>query len=277
MTTKHIQTITVREASDQFDRSLFESITWSKTQPGNHTEVANSLKDKHPYTITILIDPLKWDLRNKKEYVKKTKNLEISKYRELLYDLFFREFGQLDGNELYRKWLDTYQSMDEVIIEKELEPRYKQSILNRYKNHEKLFKDCIRIDRERYYRLPEPLNWIDWRNPYDTIFVWEENGHKVARKGGNGSSGQRETNTILILGLLEINRHSPVPSYLFVYTDKNELKFLKKFDRLCVPINDIGSNYPSHSSEQVHQIMRGGWFMQWDIWNLRQVKIIQYS
>jgi len=105
MTTKHIQTITVREASDQFDRSLFESITWSKTQPGNHTEVANSLKDKHPYTITILIDPLKWDLRNKKEYVKKTKNLEISKYRELLYDLFFREFGQLDGNELYRKWI----------------------------------------------------------------------------------------------------------------------------------------------------------------------------
>lgn len=282
---EHIQSISLDAASDQFDRGLFEHISWSHAQFSDHHQIAAALKEKHPYTITIIIEPLKWELRNRKEYVHKTKVPIKSKYRELLYDLFFREFGEAGANELYAQWLDAYQtawqkdtvhhSIDDYILEKELEPRYKQSILARYTDHEKLFKDRVRIEKERYYRLPEPLNRFDWRCPYDDLFIWEEGGQKVARRGGSGSSGARETNSKFILGLLELNKHTPVPSFLFIYTETNDLKFLKKFDRLCAPINDIGSNYPACTHQQIEALEQGEQFIWWDMWNRHQVEIIQ--
>lgn len=286
MTIKHIQSIALSKVSNKYDQRLFQGVSWSQTSFYTHHEMADFLKNKHPYTITILIDPLKWELRNKKEYVQKTKTPMISKYRELLYDLFFKEFGESNGNELYRKWLNAYQtvwqknnayqSIDDFIIKKELEPRYKHFILTQYKNHEELFKNRIRIDRKRYYRVPEPLNKVDWRNPYDNIFVWEEHDHKVTRRGGSGSSGGRETNSLFILGLLELNKHTPVPSFLFVYTGKNELKFLHKFDRLCVPINDIGSNYPACTNKQINDLKQGELFIQWNPSHRQHIEIIQY-
>ncbi len=287
MNDRHPITIKFTHASKKYDNRLFQDVSWSQTPFHTHHEIAKALRHKNPYTITVIIEPLRWDLRNKKEYVKKTKSPMVSKYRELLYDLYFREFGQLDGNELYGKWLDTYQtvwkknnthpSIDDYIIEKELEPRYKRTILAKHRNHVKLFQNRVRIDRERYYRLPEPLNWIDWRNPYDNIFVWEQDDQKVASRGGSGSSGGRERNSMFILGLLELNRLHPVPSYLFVYTDENKLKFLKKFDRLCVPRNDIGSNYPACTNTQINDLKRGGFFMQWDPWERKHVDVIRYD
>lgn len=211
----------------------------------------------------------------------------MSKYRELLYSLFFEEFGQTEGNELYSGWLDAYrtlwqktgthESIDDYIIARELEPRYKQKILSRFTNHERLFAPRIETTRERYYRIPEPLAWVDWRTPYDNLFIWEENGQKQARRGGSGSSGARETNSIFILGLLELNKHTPIPSFLFVYTEKNELKFLKKFDRLCIPNRDIGSNYPACTNKQINDLKQGGLFMQWDLWHRQRIEIIQYD
>jgi hypothetical protein len=44
--------------------------------------VAATLADKHPYTITVLIEPLSWKLRNKKAYVKKTRVPIASKYQQ---------------------------------------------------------------------------------------------------------------------------------------------------------------------------------------------------
>ncbi len=282
---KHVQFIDSNAASDQYDRSLFEHILWSQAPFLDHHEIAASLKNKRPYTITILINPLKWELRNKKEYVHKTQVSIMSRYKELLYELFSREFSESGANTLYSQWLDTYQtvwqkdnayhSIDDYILEKELEPRYKQSILARYKNHKKLFKDRVQIKRERYYRLPEPLHWVDWRNSYDNLFVWEENGQEVARRGGSGSSGARETNSMFILGLLKLNKHTTVPSFLFIYTETNELKFLKRFDHLCVPIYDIGSNYPACTNQQIEELERGERFMRWDLWNSHRVEVIQ--
>jgi len=87
----------------------------------------------------------------------------------------------------------------------------------------------------------------------------------------------RETNSIFILGLLELGKHAPIPSFLFVYTDTNELKFLARFDRLCVPSNDIGSNYPECTNQQIEQLKRGEQFIQWDAWDWSRVEIIRYD
>lgn len=284
-----LQTIQINTstATPDFDQSIFENITWSMTPFRTHHEIAKAMHGKNPYTVTVIIEPLKWDLRNRKEYVKKTKIPEVSKYRELLYALFFEEFGQREGNDLYAGWLEAYRSLwqnvgthesiDDYIIARELEPRYKQKILTRFTNHERLFAPRIETTRERYYRIPEPLDWVDWRTPYDNLFIWEENGQKQARRGGSGSSGAREINSIFILGLLELNKHTPVPSFLFVYTQKNELKFLKKFDRLCIPNRDIGSNYPACTNKQINDLKHGNLFMQWDLWHTQRIEIIQYD
>ncbi|MEK7543656.1 MAG: hypothetical protein AAB557_02215 [Patescibacteria group bacterium] len=284
-----LQTIQINPSALQkdFDPILFENISWSNALFRTHREIAAALQDKNPYTITVIIDPLKWELRNRKEYVKKTKKPMVSKYRKLLYSLFFEEFGQREGNDLFATWLERYrpvwqqskkyETIDDFIIERELEPRYKRAILAKHRNHIKLFQNRVQIDRERYYCLPEPLNWIDWRNPYDNIFVWEQDDQKVASRGGNGSSGGRERNSMLILGLLELNKHTPVPSFLFVYTEKNELKFLKKFDRLCIPNRDIGSNYPACTNKQINDLKHGNLFMQWEPWHTSHIEIIKYD
>jgi hypothetical protein len=163
--------------------------------------------------------------------------------------MFFQEYGQCKGNEIYGQWIDKYQALwreekkdggvDDFIIERELEPKYKKRILLRFKNRKNLFSERFDIERDRYYNVPEPLNYIDWRTPYDNIFVWEESGKKVAKRGGSGSSGSRETNSIFIFALLEVNKIKPVPSYLFLYSQENELLFIKKFANLCVPIYDL--------------------------------------
>lgn len=135
-----------------------------------------------------------------------------------------------------------------------------------------MFQQRFHTERDRYYNLPEPLNRIDWRNPYDDIFIWTENGKRVARRGGSGSSGGREVNSMFIYGLLQINKTNPIPSYLFLYSDDNKLLFIRKFDSLCVPDYDIGSNYDLSVLEE-NKIKKGGLFLRWDSFD--KVKNIQ--
>jgi len=268
--------ITRSTFTNHFDKNLFSDISWFNGNFSNHHDVTTTLKGKNPYTITVLIESLKYEYRNRKEYVKKTKTAKVSEYRELLYDYFFKEYGENGGNELYGQWLKKYDSVDEHIVTHEFEPRYKQEILKRFKNHEQLFKERFRIDRDRYYRLPEPLNRIDWRNPYDNIFVWEENGKKVARRGGSGSSGARETNSIFIFGLLELNKIQPVPSYLFLYSKENKLLFVKRFNSLCVPVYDVGDNYNLEHSEE-EKLEQSGTFLRWDMsGEIKEVSVLRH-
>lgn len=270
-----------------FDKSILENISWSYDNFSTHHDIAAGLRDKNPYTVTVLIENLKYKHWNNTKYVIKTKTATGSKYRELLYDYFFQEYGEREGNEIYGKWLDRYrtlykktgeyESVDDYIIEREFEPRYKAKILKRFKNHGKLFKDRVRIDRERIYNLPEPLNYIDWRNPYDNIFVWEENGKKVAARGGSGSSGGRERNSKFIYGLLKLNKIKPVPSYLFLYSEDNTLLFINKFDSLCIPHFDIGSNYQIDRQAE-EKLKQGGLFLDWNTFGkIRSITATSFS
>lgn len=261
-----------RSLTESFDRSIFGNISWRYKNFQSHREIAAKFRAKNPYTVTVIIEGLNYKLWNKKEYVKKTKVAVPTKYRQLLYEMLFDEFGEAGGNEIYGEWLDKYRNiwlkegnikdLDEYVIVGELEPRYKQKILKRFKNHDELFQDRFRIDRKRYYNLPEPFNHVDWRNTFDNIFIWKENDGKIAARGGSGGSGSRETNSKFAFGFLEINRSKPIPSYLFLYSGENKLLFIKKFDSLCLPSMDIGSNYHLDWAAQ-KRIRKGGLFLRW--------------
>lgn len=245
--------------NQNYDSEIFTVSGHALDVSYEYESIAQKLKNKNPYTITVIIENLDYKFWNNKKYVEKTK-IEIQPlYKELLYKYFFTEFDRFTGNELYAKWLDEYRDIwkkdktkkeiDDYIIEKELEPRYREQIFKKYKNHEKLFKSRIEISRKRYYNLPFPLDRVDWRNPFDNIFIWEDDGKKVFQKGGGGSSGGRETNSKFIFGLSLINKIKPIKSYLFLYGDDNKLYFIKEFPSLTVPSYDIGWNYHLKSDE----------------------------
>jgi len=268
----------------KYDPEIFSVADFSFDSLADHKDIARKLKNKNPYTITVIIDKLDSKFWNNKKYVEKTKMTIQPLFRELLYRCFFDEFGRDDGNELYAKWLAEYgpiwkkekmkRELDDYIIKNELESRYKEKILKKYKNREKLFEPRTEVDRERYYNLPYPLNRVDWRNPYDNIFVWEEGGKKFCRKGGSGSSGGRETNSKFIFGFSLINKLKPITSYLFLYSDDNQLYFIKKFYSLTVPRYDIGSNYFLKNSEE-EKILSGVNLIEWkDFIKLKKIKII---
>lgn len=267
----------------EYDPEIFSVAGNSFDSFADHKEIAQKLENKNPYTITVIIDNLNPKFYNNKKYTEKTEETILPLYNELLYEYFFDKFGWRKGNELYGEWLDKYRliwekekrkkELDDYIIKNELEPRYREKILKRYKNHEKLFAPRTKIERKRYYNLPRPFNYIDWRNSYDNIFVWEENGRKLFRKGGSGSSGGRETNSKFIFGFGLINKVKPVKSYLFSYTDDNQLYFIKEFASLTVPYYDIGSNYFLKSSEG-EKILSGVNLIEWKDFNkLKEIKI----
>jgi len=257
----------------EYDPEIFSVVDVSRDPFVNHKEIARKLKSKNPYTITVIVDNLNPKYWNNSQYVEKTKTSIASLFKELLYKYFFEEFDREKGNELYAKWLKKYRpiwkkekmkkELDDYIIKSELEPRYKERILKKYKNREKLFKQRTEIVRKRRYDLPQPLNYVDWRSPYDNIFVWGEKGKKYFRKGGSGSSGARQTNSEFIFGFGLINKTNPVKSYLFLYAEDNQLYFIKEFPSLAVPRYDIGSNYflPNRDGEK---ILSGTKLMEWE-------------
>ena len=197
----------------------------------------------------------------KQKYVKKTQRELITLYKELLYNYFFDEFGNENGNKIYGDWLDKYRQqwqdgkknsdLDDLIIKHELEPRYKKRILQKYKDKEKLLKPRFVTERCRYYNLPEPLDRVDWRTPYDNIFIGQEGNKKFCPRGGSGSSGSREKNSKFIYAFARLNKIKPIPSYLFIYSEENQLNFIKKFNQLTIPRYDIGENY--HLDQKEHR------------------------
>jgi len=282
---KKVNVIKIRKInlSRQYDPEILSVAGASVGAFSTHKEIAQKLKDKSPYIITVIINCLNPRFWNNKKYVEKIKIPIDPLYKELLYKYFFDKFGDKEGNELYAKWLDRYRAkllkekmsknLDGYIIENELEPRYKEKILKKHKDYESLFKPRSRIERKRYYNLPQPLNHIDWRNPYDNIFIWEEKGKKFFRKGGSGSSGGRETNSKFIFGFSLINQIKPIPSYLFLYGDDNQLYFIKRFSSLTVPRYDIGSNYTIKRSEE-EKIFSKTNFIAWkDFIRAKEIKI----
>lgn len=246
-----------------FDQSIFENVVYSDVRYQKHEQVAKELKDKNPYLITVLIENLKPELWRRKEYTKQSRYERSTLYRELLFKKFFDEYGQDEGNEIYGKWLKKYQNNDEIIIKKELESRYNKEILKTHKNHEKLFKSRYGLDYDRYYHLPAPFDHIDWRNPFDNIIIWDGQGKKLAVRGGSGGSGQREINSVYLFGLSLLNQIKPVPSYLFIYDQENNLWFIKKFSSFSLPDFDLGSNY-FLSQKEKEKVLQKVKLFRWD-------------
>lgn len=254
------------------DINLITNLRWSN-EMGTHVDVANKLMDKNPYSITVILENLDYKLSNNPKYVQKTKYEISTKYHELMFDYFFKEFGVNPANDKYRLWLDKGMTDDEI-FKSELENRYLPFIARRFKNIDKLKLPRHRIDRKRYYNLPEPLNYVDWRSPYDNLFIWTENNQKFVTRGGSGSSGARETNSRFVYTYGLINQQHPIPSYLYIYTENNELFKIRKFSSFTIPRWDIGSNYQI-SIEAEEQALKGTRLFEWEgIDKFRKLRIL---
>lgn len=264
---------------------IFENIIRFDGYFPSHESVYRHIKNKSPYTITIINESLQPEFYRRKEYGKSTRIPITSKYQELLWKAFVDQYGEQTCQKMYAKFLKTYRpylkkngnidEIDDLIFERELEPRYKAQIFKKYRDLEKLKRPRFLLDWERYYNVPEPFTHIDWRNPYDAIFVWSEKGQKVAMRGGSGSSGAREVNSKCIFGFSKINQVLRVPSYLFLYNNKNQLLFIKRFSSLCIPRYDIGSNY--HLSQRNEDtLLRGTKLLTWNMLdNIKNITIIE--
>lgn len=160
--------------TSNYNQSLLNKIEWSYKHFNSHNDVAKELKNKNPYTVTVLIEDLKWKLGRRKEYVKFTKVPISTLYHELLFKKFYQEFGDIEANKIYARWLKKYDliwkklgfnSIDDLILTNEIEPQYKKEIMLKHKNHRKLEQSRYKYKRERYYNLPKPFNFVDWRTP----------------------------------------------------------------------------------------------------------------
>ena len=256
-----------------YNRKLFEGVEYTKRYLTNHQEVFRELLDKRPYIVTVLIENLDPGLWRRKEYCKQIHIDRPSRYIELLYKMFHSDFSEQGANQTYQKWLEKYRprwlcehknnELDAYIIKNELEPRYKTKILRRFSNHKEIFKPRYRIETERYYNLPLPFNHIDWRNPYDNIFIWHDGRSKLAVRGGSGSSWQRQINSAYLYGYACINKHAPIPSFLFIYDRENLLWFIRRSHSLYAPIFDLGSNYQISPKEE-RRVLDGVKLFRWE-------------
>lgn len=249
----------------------------------DHCEVARAAKGKDPYVVIVILENLDPKFWNNKKYVKKTGISINTLWEELLLKYFFEEFGDRAGNALYGEWLSLYkdiwktdgnaESIDDYIIKREFESRYGEKILAKYKDKERLFRPRMRTQRDRYYTLPHPLDRVDWRSPFDAIFVWNEEGKKVCFRGGTGSSGAREQYSKGVYGFSLINKEQPVQTFVFRYGKDNVLSLIETFPSLTVPQYEIGCNYDL-KAEDASEVLSTTHLMEWgDFYSLQEIVV----
>lgn len=94
-----------------FDITLFKNIEYPLRSFAGHRQIAEKLADKDSFLITVIIETLEWEYCRRKKYTKQTKVAILPKYTELLYQYFFEEYGEEQGNSLYAEWLRKYHSL----------------------------------------------------------------------------------------------------------------------------------------------------------------------
>lgn len=99
---------------------------------------------------------------------------------------------------------------------------------------------------QRMYSVPFPLGQWDARNPWQQ-FYFVQYGEEIRwTYGGPASSGQREQHGrwAHVFAVLEDKYKQDIPTYCFVYDAQNQLKFVRKYERLKVVRNELSGNYP---------------------------------
>jgi hypothetical protein len=233
-------------------------------QASDHRQLARLMKQAHcsPFTIIIeeeLLDPShSWD----KRYVKITTEHIVSELDETVLRYFEREinarmakFLEQDRdaeNRYFRKLLKEYYPQARRILRdryKELYPR----VWKKKFTMEEISKPREKRHRERFYTIPEPLNYWDNRNAYQQYFAIPE--YKVLWQGGGGSSGQRETQSKFGFAFALYNQTHAIPSHIFVFDKDNILRYVDTLKKLCLAPSDMGSNYQLNH-EEMRQLLR---------------------
>ena len=68
--------------------------------------------------------------------------------------------------------------------------------------------------------------------------------------GGSGGSGQRERHSLMGFTFALFRRHRPVPTLLLAYDRHNRVRFVDKFEDLCLVRMSLGSNYDLNLAEE---------------------------
>ncbi len=221
-------------------------------QASDHRQIARIMEQApcSPFTIIVeeeLLDPShSWD----KRYVKITTEHIVSELDETVLRHFdreisirmaqFLEHNRDPENRYVRHLLKEYYPQAKRILREEYKEFYPRAWKKKF-TMEKISKPRKQRRRERVYAMPEPLNHWDNRNSYQQYFAIPE--YKVLRRGGGGSSGQRETQSKFGFAFAVYNQSHPIPSHILVYDKDNTLRYVDTLAQLCLAPNDMGSNY----------------------------------
>lgn len=186
----------------------------------------------------------------KKEYVHIRKFERMTKLDEWIYEHLIdnKEYGQyLDR---YRPQKDRlgYEDIDEYILGRHYRPRAVK-ILKKQKRNFRM-DDWTRqrygwdYERRSNLTLKDGLEYrFDFRNPLETLFVFQEEGlRKILAVGGSGSSGQRLDYTKFTAVFYLLGKKKPIRHHLILYDRFNRFRFLKTYARPIITPS-LGSNY----------------------------------
>jgi hypothetical protein len=179
-------------------------------------------------------------------------------------------YSNLVTDEEYGQFLDKYRPLkaklcyddiDRYILERHYYRKAKAILRKRYKTFNLTdwtkLRNTLRYERKKEIVLSDEMRLpFDFRNSLETYFISETNGVKYLRSiGGSGGSSQRY-NYSFFNTVYYFLRNKKIHYYLFRYTGKNELVFIKELTKPVMTVN-LGSNYHLEKSLQ-NKIRRTG-------------------
>lgn len=153
------------------------------------------------------------------------------------------------------------QAIQEVI--KEVEPMIIELLKNEYKglfgeqwetHWEKTDIFEPRTEREfwRRYDMPTPFRYWDSRNSWQQFFFARDSrGSFYYQRGGSGSSSQRYNHCNYGHFFAVLNDERPIPTYFFVYDDRNNFIFEKSESDLWLNLRDIDATLCVRESREI--------------------------
>ena len=127
-----------------------------------------------------------------------------------------------------------------------------------------IFLPRVETEHRRAYSMPEPFGYWDPRNPFQQWFFIDDGESISYAQGGPGGSGQREAMgryAHLFVTLARRHRRE-APTDVLQYTETNQLRRLRHYDRFMVLNRDLTGNYQADHA-QVARLFKGR-LLDWD-------------
>lgn len=226
----------------------------------DYVKLAESIANSGPFTLILFTEPLRAELWRSKKYAEIRRVPRLSERDEIV----FRHFGS-EINSQMRDFLKDNRDPEDLHLRRLMQryyPKAKEMLKGR---HPKIWRALlragawaeprIRIERHRRYDMPKPLAWSGTSLPQQFYFLGSP---QTYARGCSTSSSSRETHSYFALAFLELSKRQRIPSYIFVYNNDNELRFVAHINQLLILPDSIGSNCDV-DSKTVSREMDNAW------------------